>query len=461
MAYYPLLILICTFVFFLTFTIIIKFYYKDRTYPEIYFLRHNISFYTHSELEQFLDDIPLETYSLEFKYQDTVWKTTAKNLGISLDKHKILQKAFISNREINIFTFLPRILFRQFKYELINPSFTWQNDQQGLFFDQIKLNVNKPPIEPIFQFTPEKGPDKKGRVTAFKTGTDGQMVNEVMLQSIIETNLLRALTQQHNNVISINVPIQILSPQQKDIQANRLGIVESLGKGESYFTDSISSRVYNISLAAEKLNGSLIAPGETFSFNQTIGTVSALFGYQKAYAIIKGKTVLDDGGGICQTTTALYRSVLNSGLPVTERHAHAYRVGFYEQGGFLPGLDATVYPPSPDFKFLNNTNNWILVQTIFDKAKFYFAIELFGKNDGRKVSIIGPKIVSTTPPPPPIYEDDPTLAIGQTKQIETAHPGTKTFFTRIVERHGETLINETVYSDYIPWPARFLRGTRP
>jgi vancomycin resistance protein YoaR len=79
-----------------------------------------------------------------------------------------------------------------------------------------------------------------------------------------------------------------------------------------------------------------------------------------------GKTVLGDGGGICQVSTTLFRAALNSGLPISEYHAHAYRVGYYENDA-KPGLDATVFGPTVDFKFINNTPASILIQTIVDK----------------------------------------------------------------------------------------------
>ena len=163
---------------------------------------------------------------------------------------------------------------------------------------------------------------------------------------------------------------------------------------------------------------------------------------------------------MCQVSTTLYRAVLNAGLPVVERHAHSYRVGFYEQGGFAPGTDATFYPPSPDFRFLNDTGGWILVQTNFDQNNRKLTFDLFGTSDGRQTNVSGPFIISTSPPPEPIYEDDPNLPAGEVKQVDTAHYGAKTYFKRVVIRNGVTLIDETVYSDYVPWPARFLKGTK-
>ena len=256
------------------------------------------------------------------------------------------------------------------------------------------------------------------------------------------------------------IPTNTVLPNIKSSTADTLGIRDLLGRGESYFFDSIPGRIYNIGLGTKKISGSLIAPGNIFSFDQAIGTVSAVFGYQKAYAIKEGKTVLDDGGGVCQVSTTLYRAVLNAGLPVIEREAHSYRVGFYEQGGFAPGLDATVYPPSPDLKFKNDTGGWLLIQTNYDTVNMKLTFDIFGSSDGRKTIIAGPNFLSVSPPPEPIYEDDPISPIGQIRQVDTAHYGAKVYFQRTVTRGENILINETVISNYVPWPARYLRGTK-
>ena len=317
--------------------------------------------------------------------------------------------------------------------------------------------LEKEPVDAVYQFVPGAGPDKKGRVTSFSQSANGVRIDRDKIQKTI---LTLAKTNPGAGNYNFNLPLQTVEPAISSTTANVLGLKNLLGRGESYFYDSIPGRIYNIQLGSSKINGSLVAPGETFSFSQAIGTVSAVFGFQKAYAIKEGKTVLDDGGGVCQVSTTLYRALLNAGLPVMARAAHSYRVGFYEQGGFPPGTDATVYPPNPDLKFKNDTQGWILIQTIFDKTNAKLTFDLFGTSDGRLVKISGPYILSTSPPPEPIYEDSPNLPAGQVKQVDTAHWGAKVYFERKVTRGNEILINEVVKSDYIPWPARFLRGTK-
>ena len=161
------------------------------------------------------------------------------------------------------------------------------------------------------------------------------------------------------------LPLEKIEPEIKTSDTNRLGIVDLIGQGESYFRHSITSRIHNIDLASSRLDGVLIAPGEIFSFNQAVGEISKTTGYRDAYIIQNGRTTLGAGGGVCQVSTTLFRAALNAGLPIIERHAHAYRVSYYEQDS-KPGFDATVFSPTADLKFKNDTNAYILVQRFFE-----------------------------------------------------------------------------------------------
>ena len=238
-----------------------------------------------------------------------------------------------------------------------------------------------------------------------------------------------------------------------------MGIKELIGVGTSLFQHSIESRIYNVNLAASRINGILVAPGEVFSFAKAVGDVSSLTGYKQAYIIENGKTVLGDGGGVCQVSTTLFRAALNSGLPIAERHPHAYRVQYYEQDS-PPGIDATVYVPSIDLKFKNDTEHHILIQSIVDLNELRLTFMIYGTNDGRISEIGTPVITSQSPAPEPKYQDDPTLPKGVVKQVDFAAAGANVYFTRTVTKDGEVIISDKFSSNYRPWQAVYLRGTK-
>lgn len=254
------------------------------------------------------------------------------------------------------------------------------------------------------------------------------------------------------------IPVVLTQPKITTGQINNLGIKELIGKGTSMFGHSIPGRIFNVNLAASRINGVLVPPGETFSFNESVGEISRATGYQSAYIISDGKTVLGDGGGVCQVSTTVFRAALNAGLPIIERKAHAYRVGYYEQDS-KPGVDATVYSPSADLKFKNNTENYLLIQTRVDTKKLTMEVDIYGTADGRVVSLSEPRVSGYIPAPATLYVDDPTLPMGVTKQIDWSAPGSKAAFDYKVEKEGQIIFEKTFYSNYQPWRAIFLKGT--
>jgi vancomycin resistance protein YoaR len=239
-----------------------------------------------------------------------------------------------------------------------------------------------------------------------------------------------------------------------------MGIKELIGRGSSRFRGSISSRIHNIALASSRFNGVLVKPGEIFSFNKALGDVSIYTGYKEAYIIKDGKTVLGDGGGVCQVSTTFFRAILSAGLPVVERRAHAYRVGYYEQDSSV-GFDATVYDPSPDLKFKNDTPGHLLIQTYVNTRAATLVFEIYGTSDSRIASTTKPVVTDIVSPPEDLYVDDPTLPIGSVKQIDWKAWGAKAWFTYKVTRDKETIYQKTFYSNYRPWQAIYLRGTGP
>ena len=314
--------------------------------------------------------------------------------------------------------------------------------------------LNKSPVNASFQFIPSTG-----KVSVFRPSREGVTLDRSKVVDQIDRQL-RIIIGGGERALTVELPFIKTNPEITTDEVNDLGIKDLLGKGISYYAGSIPGRIHNIILATSRLNGVLVAPGEEFSFNKALGDVSAGTGYQQAYVIKGGRTVLGDGGGVCQVSTTLFRAVLNAGLPIGERWAHAYRVHYYEENSD-PGLDATVYAPSVDFKFKNDTTAYILIQTKVDEKKELVTFELYGASDGRRASISKTRVWEVTAPPPPLYQDDPTILVGKVKQVDFAAWGAKTAFDWKVTRNGEILEQKTFYSNYRPWQAIFLKGTKP
>lgn len=385
-----------------------------------------------------------------------------KNEEIKIDTEQI--KVSLDNNEIKNFKIRAEklqkkkieITSKENKIEMddstllsfISPTEYYDNKIE-LEIEKISKGTNRNPQDSTFIVESEK-------VIEFTPSKDGIIVEEKILLEKIHSSL-NTLLNSNETSISFDLPLITTSPKIKNENVNNLGIKSLLGTGFSNFKGSIPNRIHNVNLAQSKFKGVLIPPGEIVSFNKIIGDISAYTGYKSAYVIMDGKTVLGDGGGVCQVSTTLFRAVLNTGLPIIERRAHAYRVGYYEQG-FGPGLDATVYSPTTDFKFKNDTEAYLLLQPTLDLNNLTLKFEIYGTDDGRISTVSKPIINSSIAPAEDQYVDDPTMPVGRVKQIEHKAYGAKVTFDYKVERNNEVLIDQKFVSNYRPWAAVFLRG---
>src|SRR4030043_41757 len=319
------------------------------------------------------------------------------------------------------------------------------------YIEEIAKVINTETVDATLVFDGQK-------VTNFTPAKDGQLLDEQTTKKFI-LDKISIDNPQSEEITTINLPVVVTKAKIANDQVNSLGIKELIGRGISYFTGSIQNRIYNISLGSSRINGILIKPGEIFSFNSTVGEVSAESGYKKAYVISSGRTVLDDGGGICQVSTTVFRAALNAGLPIVKRTAHAYRVSYYEKGGFKAGLDATVWAPAVDFQFKNDTGHHILVQTIVDSKNAKLLVDIYGTSDNKKVEISDPVISNVKPAPPELRQEDPTLPKGTVKQVDFAAQGATSVFNRKVYKDSNLIIDESFKSVYRPWQAVYLVGT--
>ena len=249
-------------------------------------------------------------------------------------------------------------------------------------------------------------------------------------------------------------------PSVDEGQLDSLGIRELIWEETSLFQGSEPGRVRNIQLAASRFDGVVIPAGAVFSFNATVGEVSAAAGYDETLIILDNQTVRGAGGGVCQVSTTVFRAAFWSGLPFVERYAHAYRVSYYEQGGKPLGLEAAIFTPDVDLRFKNDTGAAILVHTAVNPANASLTVRFYGTKPAREVSLDGPRILKRVPAGPPVYQDDPTLPLGQQKQVEVAREGMDVELFRVVKQGGQVVSRERFLSEYVPTQATFKVGKK-
>ena len=384
---------------------------------------------------------------------ETTATISARQIDLGYDEDLLAQQAYSIGRSSDTLSDISLLLQAYMDSVRLPAAYQYSESKLDKLLSPLRDDIDIKPIEAVFTI-------ENNRVTTFRLPKNGKAVDMPKLKKEILSQMDKVALSNSSQTIRIKVPTTTLKPSGgASVQAEKLGIRELVARGTSHFSHSIENRIFNLTLAASRLNGVLIPPGQVFSFTKTLGDVSSFTGYKQAYVIENGKTVLGDGGGVCQVSTTLFRAALNAGLPILERNPHAYRVGYYEQDS-PPGIDAAIYSPTVDLKFKNDTKNHILIQSYANLSQSSLTFELYGTKDGREVIITKPVIVSESPAPEPLYQDDPNLPKGQIKQIDFAAAGAKVYFTRTVKKDGKIILNDTFNSNYRPWQAIFLRGTK-
>jgi len=246
--------------------------------------------------------------------------------------------------------------------------------------------------------------------------------------------------------------IMVEAPPAVDMnRVAEMGIRELVASGTTYFKGSSAARIHNIKVAAAQFEGLVIPPNEIFSFNQGVEDVSAANGFEDSLIIWGDQTATGVGGGVCQVSTTVFRAAYNAGLPIVERYNHGYVVDWYGE----PGLDATIFTPTVDFRFRNDTGAYLLIEPVVDAVNGMITFNFYGTKPQRQVMISSPVQSDVKEPEPPEYRIDESLAEGQRKQVEWQQKGMTVTVTRTIVENGTTR-TDTVVSHYQPWRAVYL-----
>jgi vancomycin resistance protein YoaR len=296
--------------------------------------------------------------------------------------------------------------------------------------------------------------DNSGQLILFMPSLRGRALNlEQSIASIQSTAAAGAHQAQ--------LAVDYIEPEVGDSEtgAGKVKISGLLPNGQQWtsFKGSAEARIHNITLAAGKFDGLLVAPGELFSMGEHLGDVSFDTGYAEALIILGSRTIAGAGGGVCQVSTTLFRTALMTGFPIPERHPHAYRVGYYENYDgpvhLGAGFDATVFFPDVDFKFQNDSDAWILMETDVDRTTGRLTWRFYSTPDGRAVTYYTSGIRDEVDAPDPRWEPNPKLSPGEVKQVDWAVKGANVYINRTVTRGGQTINADSFNTHYIAWAA--------
>lgn len=305
---------------------------------------------------------------------------------------------------------------------------------------EVAPKIDKEPVEAKLNID-------NGKVSIWQAGRDGAMLNRE-----VTADNLAATAFDHQEVVEATV--EAVANTVTSQSAEELGLREIIGTGSSSFAGSPANRRHNIKIGADALNGILLKPGEEFSLLKALGEISGRTGYKTELVIKGNRTIPEYGGGLCQIGTTIFRSTFNTGLPVTQRRNHSYRVSYYEPAG----TDATIYNPAPDYRFVNDTQNHVLIQARFEGDTLHF--DLWGTKDGRKVEVTDPVIYNIVQPKPTKIIETFDLPEGQRECTERAHAGADAYFDTTVTYADGTVRQKRFTSHYVPWQAVCLVGAK-
>lgn len=253
---------------------------------------------------------------------------------------------------------------------------------------------------------------------------------------------------------SYSIPLKITVPK---VTTNNIGseaFPNLLATYSSSFNAGNTNRTTNIKLASNKINGTVLMPGDVFSYNKTVGQRTAAAGFKSAGVYSGGQVTTGIGGGICQVSSTLYNSVLLSNLDIVERCNHGFNPGYVPAG-----RDATVSWGGPDFKFKNTRNYPIkIVSTVSGGT---ITTKIFGVKEANEYEVEIQSYITSYIPYKTIEQKDSSLNVGQTKVIESGSNGCNSVCYRILKQNGQVISKKLLSSDtYNPHNKIVAVGTK-
>ncbi len=331
------------------------------------------------------------------------------------------------------------------------PIFALNEEKVKFYLETLRPFINSPARDAKFVMEDD-------RVKEFQANQSGLSLNEEKTYNDLDSVFKERNYRPAELSKTVTVSVDIVQPNVLISDVNNLGIMDVVGVGYSTFKDSHTNRIKNIANAVKRLNGILIKPGEEFSSNKYAGPYTAENGFLPEM-VIKGREIKPEiGGGMCQIWTTLFRTAMNSGMPISERRNHSLVVSYYaDPVNGNPGTDATLYEPNVDFKFINDTGGYLLLQTSIDYKKQELVFTFWGKSDGRKGSYTHPEVTKWIPAGEPQEIIVTTLKPGERK-CQNAFRGAVTSFTYTIINSSSEKVERVFDSYYRPLPQICMVG---
>ncbi|NLL06282.1 MAG: vanomycin resistance protein VanB [Clostridiaceae bacterium] len=362
---------------------------------------------------------------LSFKYGEREWNIDLNEISYAFLIDSAIESAYRIGREGN---FIHRLMtVYNVRGRNVNIALTSQFDRKKLrsILERIKTEIDQKEVDASAIY-------KNGEVT-FNKEIIGKNIDVDKNMELIENILLE------KKFSTIELIVDNIYPR---IRYNDISVIE---KAISTFSTSFNSqkvdRSFNIKLACEKINNTVLLPGDSFSMDEALGPRSISNGYRNAPVIIKGKYLEGVGGGVCQVTTTLYVAVLKSKLEVLERRPHSLPLGYVDAG-----QDATISEGYIDFKFKNNKEYPVLISAQVSGNNI--TIRIIGiKEDASQTVKLKSVVVKELPPEKEIIVHDNTIPIGEVIVEKTAITGRRVVVYRETYENNKLIEREKISED--------------
>lgn len=371
--------------------------WKDKVYPGVKVLGVDLSGKTEAEAKETLEtevmDI-LKEHSMKITAKDKEFSLTLAQLEIAVDAETLTKEAMDFGKGLTDDEKLVQIAKGTEKD--LGITFGHSDEKITEFVDSVAKEVNQEAKNATIT--------RSNGSFSITEHAEGRVVDEPKLVADIQSAL-----SDLGGVIEINADIVVSLPK---VTSEALKMIDGqLSSFTTSYATSIPGRKFNVGFAASKINGAVIMPGETFSYNAQVGPVTAAAGFRNAGVYIGNKVEEGIGGGLCQVSSTLYQAALHSNLEIAQRRNHSMAVSYLK-----PGMDAVVYSPYLDLKFTNTYANPVYIYAYGDNSTLTVSIY------GHKADMGGLtyKIYSETTSviqPTTIEKEDPTLLEG-TEEVE-------------------------------------------
>lgn len=413
---------------------------RETIYKNVYVESVNVGGLSREDANERLVNVyqnELASVEISLIYNERDWAIRPEEINYTYLYDKAIEEAYNIGRDRGWAASLREIFSLRKRPIVISLERVYDESLLDDLIREISLEINKEPIKASIR----------------RINNDFEIVDEVpgimVDEALTKHNLLLSLEILENREIEVSVNINMPNVT-KDILSH---INHMVSEFKTSFNPEIVGRVRNIEVAAGKINGTLLMPMEVFSFNEITGSRNKAEGYHEAPIIVNGKFVPGIGGGVCQVSTTLYNAVVRSDLKIVERRNHSLPVGYVPLG-----QDATVADNYIDFKFENNNNFPIYIQSYVQGDSLY--IRIFGKKGEDMLIELHSQITEVISPKIEVKKD-PDMVIGERKIVKEAKQGYRVDTYKVYFKSGLQVKREHISRDYYtPVPGEIIEGTK-